>query len=567
MNLRMIVTPLEAAATKRSARRSILAITAGLTLTLAGAAGALTWNANAMFGLGPSIAPGTPFRAVKLTGPNCNGPAVFLTSAIPVSSLMPPPALGFHGAVQGNYPLVMTSTSTVSTPAAAANVATLPEPGVLLHPTENGDCAGVRFTAPTAGTGTYTFTGRFYGAYTKVNNVAVKYGTMGNGVIPKIIKSGAPPLLPLPPLPFFNATAPGFVQNFNIPMSLSQNETVDFAVNHNGNFSSDSTILELSVAGPTTMYPHGTTAVTPGPVNTCAPYKLCFDVNVPNGPVGNGSANLSLQIVNNSVTPPTVIATMPPKTTAVDGLICFDMPALPAGTSYDYVVTTNFTQSFPGGTPLTAQTVLQSPIPNPNNDLVCQGGLAASTCCPPVNHDIVAGMFNDNHSNTSTSYNEFLVPNAPATLNFVNGLASYLAYLKFVCPQIVGLRAEFFTGQVAAPVSPGSPGPTGYAGPLSGAQLAATPANTYTSNVWGVGVVSALDTQLNSGFNNAPRVPGLYYRTSVKITGVNASGVAVNCGFDAIECAKGDSYGFVHSSTAGMKVAPGGAAQSKIRTP
>lgn len=558
MNLRTIATPLEAAAPKRSSRSAILAITAGLVLTLAGAAGAQSWNAKTMF------ASGSPFSAVKLTGPNCILPFNPLTSAIPPSVVMPPPALGFRDAVQGNYPLVMTSTLTVSTPA-AANVATLPAAGVLLHPAENGDCAGVRFTAPTAGTGTYTFTGRFYGAYTKVNNVTVMYGTMGNGVIPKIIKSGIPPSSPLP---VFIATAPGFVQNFNTPpMSLSQNETVDFAVNHNGNFSSDSTILELIVAVPTTMYPHGTTAVTPGPVNTCAPYRLCFDVNVPNGPLGNGSANLSLQIVNNSVTPPTVIATPPPKTTAVDGLICFDMPALPAGTSYDYVVTTNFTQPVPGGNPLTAQTVLQSPIQGPNNDLVCQGGSPASTCCPPVNHDIVAGMFDDNHSNTSTSYNEFLVPNAPATLNFVNGLASYLAYLKFVCPQIVGLRAEFFTGQVAAPVSPGSPGPTGNAGPLSGAQLAATPANTYTSNVWGVGVISPLNNQLNSGFNNAPRVPGLYYRTSVKITGVNASGVAVNCGFDAIECAKGDSYGFIHSSTAGMKVGPGGATQSKFRTP
>ena len=539
-------------------------------LLLAGTAAAQSWDVSQMFtgSTNSAVIPtSSPWRAGKLTGPNCTtGFAVLNFQHTSMS-----PVRGLRAASPADLPAVgSTSTSFTSL---GPNQITVPTNGVWLHPAQgpqgrngDGDCAAVRFTAPSGLQKTYSYSGSFYGAYTQHNNAVVIAGigntVNGNGVVPKILRNGV-----LITTPTLTPTVTSNEQIFTNSVLLNAGDTLDFAVNNNGDYTSDSTILKLIVAGPTTMYPHGITAVTPGPVNTCAPYRLCFDVNVPNGPVGNGSANLSLQIVNNSVTPPTVIATPPPKTTAVDGLICFDMPALPAGTSYDYVVTTNFTQPVPGGNPLTAQTVLQSPIQGPNNDLVCQGGSPASTCCPPVNHDIVAGMFNDNHSNTSTSYNEFLVPNAPATVNFVNGLASYLAYLKFVCPQIVGLRAEFFTGQVAAPLSPGSPGPTGNAGPLSGAQLAASPANTYTSNVWGVGVVSALNNQLNPGFNNAPRVPGLYYRTSVKITGVNASGVAVNCGFDAIECAKGDSYGFVHSSTAGMKVGPGGATQSKFRTP
>ena len=282
------------------------------------------------------------------------------------------------------------------------------------------------------------------------------------------------------------------------------------------------------------MPPHNVGVVTAGPVNACANYKLCFDVNVPNNAVANGAAALSLQLYQNGA-PVGVPLT---HTMTADGLWCFQMPAIALGQGFDYVLTTVY--SFPG---TANQTQVIGPFgvagqqQGPNNDLVC-AGTPASTCCPPVNHEMVAGMFDDNASNNGAAYVESLQAGSPAALSFVNGLNAYLSYLKFICPQITNLKAEFFTGPVTAPTTPGSP-----AGPLA----LTTPVATYTT---GGNLAVAL-----APLSNLSRNQGQYYRTSVKITGINAAGAAVNCGFDAKACALDDTYAFMHNSTA--KMAPG----------
>lgn len=511
-------------------------------LLLAGTAAAQPWDVSQMF-TGPTnsavIPTNSPWLAGKLTGPNCT--TGFAVLSVQHTSMSP--VRGLRAASPADLPAVgSTSTSFTSL---GPNQITVPTNGVWLHPAQgpqgrngDGDCAAVRFTAP-LGPKTYFFSGSFYGAYTRHNNAVVIAGigntVNGNGVMPKILKNG---VLINNLTPALTPTVTSNEQIFSSSVPLNAGDTLDFAVSNNGDYTSDSTILKLIVAVPTTMYPHGTTAVTPGPVNTCAPYKLCFDVNVPNGPLGNGSANLSLQIVNNSVTPPAVIATPPPKTTAVDGLICFDMPALPAGTSYDYVVTTNFTQPVTGGTPVTAQTVLQSPIQGPNNDLVCPRGLAASTCCPPMSNAMLVPMWGYSGQNAGT-YTQPLNINATATQSFVDGMNAYWPLIKYLCPQTVALKVEFLRAGVSAPTVLNGP-----VGPLPSNPTVSVV--TWNSASMSVNSFNAQLVQINNLALNTNQAS----RTTVRITGIGANGQPVNCGFDAAACQQGDTFGYMPITTA-----------------
>jgi hypothetical protein len=45
---------------------------------------------------------------------------------------------------------------------------------------------------------------------------------------------------------------------------------------------------------------------------------------------------------------------------------------------------------------------------------------------------------------------------------------------------------------------------------------------------------------------------GAWYRISVKITGTNASGQTVDCGFNAQECAIDDTFGFIYNTAGKM---------------
>jgi len=179
----------------------------------------------------------------------------------------------------------------------------------------------------------------------------------------------------------------------------------------------------------------------------------------------------------------------------------------------------------------------------------CQGGTSGtspSTCCPPVNKLMVQGLWGHQGNSASTYLQPLDTSTAATTSSFVAGLNAYLAYLHVVCPQTVKLKVEFFTGPVAAPVG------SGPAGPLTGLDLSTPKSTAWVSPTL---TVSALNTALTPGMNGYSHTNGLWYRISVKITGTNASGQTVDCGFNAQECAIDDTFGFIYN-TAG-KMAPG----------
>jgi hypothetical protein len=119
--------------------------------------------------------------------------------------------------------------------------------------------------------------------------------------------------------------------------------------------------------------------------------------------------------------------------------------------------------------------------------------------------------------------------------------------LKTVCPLTVNFKADFFTGPVAAPTTPGGP-----AGALAGTD-ATVPKSSVIVN-------SALTTaSLNAaltGMNTLSHIDGQYYRISVKIVGVDAAGQPVNCGFNAKDCQTDDTFGFIFATTGRMKSGP-----------
>jgi hypothetical protein len=174
----------------------------------------------------------------------------------------------------------------------------------------------------------------------------------------------------------------------------------------------------------------------------------------------------------------------------------------------------------------------------------CQGGTTGtspSTCCPPVDRLMVQGMFM-HQGNTASTYLQPLDTTSAATTSFVTGLNAYLAYLHVVCPQTVKLKAEFFTGPVAAPVG------IGPAGPLVGSDLTVPKSSVVFSAL----TVPALNTALNAGMNNFVHTNGVWYRIAVRITGINAIGQTVDCGFNAPECAIDDTFGFAYFAAGKM---------------
>jgi hypothetical protein len=160
---------------------------------------------------------------------------------------------------------------------------------------------------------------------------------------------------------------------------------------------------------------------------------------------------------------------------------------------------------------------------------------------------MVQGMWGHQGNSASTYLQPLDTSSAATTSSFVAGLNAYLAYLHVVCPQTVKLKVEFFTGQVAAPTTTGGP-----AGPLTGTDFSTPKSTAWVSPPL---TVPALNTALSAGMNTYVHTNGAWYRISVKITGTNAAGQTVDCGFNAPECASGDTFSFIYN-TAG-KMAPG----------
>jgi len=295
------------------------------------------------------------------------------------------------------------------------------------------------------------------------------------------------------------------------------------------------------------MPPHSVTVMTPGPVNACAPYKLCFDVQVPTGPVV-GKSVLTLTLHQNGN--PTATTTLTHIMTS-SGVYCFPMPAIAPGPGFDYVMTT---QHYLGTALITTEIDALPPIvstgglPKPqgqqqgfNNDLICEGPPSSgSTCCPPMSHEMLKNMWNHTGQDNG-SYTKPLNTSATETASFVAGMNAYLPLVKYLCPQTVALKVEFLRGPVALPSTAGGP-----VGPLSSPTVSVAIWNGPKTATW-------LNGQLNlpSGVNvNGVSIPANQaVRTTVRITGIDANGNTVNCGFDAAKCAEGDTFGWFPTST------------------
>lgn len=518
------------------AATAIKAAVAGLLL--AGTAAAQPWDvSDAITGSVATPVPNnSPWSFHQKSGTGCavSGPQLLLPA-----SAYPTQVRGVTGNLMpsGPLPLVWGGHNNAISPTKAAvslpGGTAIPINGVLMHPHGGqGECVAVRF-AP--GAGTYNLTGRFYGAYA---NMGIG---LGNGVLPKILKNGNIPIGPT-----LNATANTASQNFtNVPVTLGPGpgEFVDFAIyNNNSNYQFDSTILELRATAVAVIMPaHGVTAVpTAGPVNACAPFKLCFDVNVPNNAVGNGQGTFTLQITQNGF--PVSTPSVPPITTGQDGQICFQVPALPAGLGYDYILNSTYTY-FPNGQPPVNDTIyppLFSPIQGPNNDLVCNGP-AASTCCPPLEgKDQTASLFySGSVVNGPFPMDPVSTQTSPAWAALATSTNAYLNYLKVICPTVATIKTTFTASTATAM------GPTGMPITTQGTPFT----GTYTG-IASSGLPSA------SGFN-AMFNQDVNYVIIANTQAYNAQGQVVQCGFNAAACNKLDRFTINIPSIQGIIVSPG----------
>lgn len=288
--------------------------------------------------------------------------------------------------------------------------------------------------------------------------------------------------------------------------------------------------LKFDCANSVSMPPHGVTAVTPGPVNACVPYQLCFDVNVPNTPAVLGQAALSLQLTQNGFPVGAAI----PATVAQDGIKCFQLPALPAGTGYDYVLTTTFT--YPGVPSQTTTT--QSPVQGMNNDLVCSSGTPASTCCPPLEGKEMTGslFWHSGVSNSTYTMNAVTTQTTPVWNTLATATNAYLNYLKLICPTVATIRTKF-TASTASQM-----GPNGVPLIVQGAP--------FTVTYIGFGTPSV-------GSFNATFTDNVDYIITADTQAYNAQGQVVQCGFDAASCNKLDRFTF-RFGFQGMVVQPSG---------
>ena len=305
--------------------------------------------------------------------------------------------------------------------------------------------------------------------------------------------------------------------------------------------------LKFDCFSPISMPPHSVTVLTPGPVNACKPYELCFDVNVPTGPLP-GKSDLSLQLYQNG----NPIGAPLTHTMTADGKWCFPMPAITPGQGFDYVLTTTHTYGFKStvnsvvltdveidalpklGTPGLHQGQQQGF----NNDLVCDGPPpTGSTCCPPMNNTTISGLFG--HSgNSGNTYTEQFGGGAQGPANvaaFISNYNAYLTILKWSCPNVASLQVTFSLYQTNA-----------LGGAFSGTPIA-TNALTFNGSSSPVG---------STTFFNAALSNNQFYGIQAITTPLGANGQPVKCGFDG-KCLADDRFTWIHSI--GAKVAgPGG---------
>lgn len=288
--------------------------------------------------------------------------------------------------------------------------------------------------------------------------------------------------------------------------------------------------LKFDCVNSVSMPLHGVTAVTPGPVNACIPYQLCFDVNVPNTQAVFGQAALSLQLTQNGFPVGLPITA----TVTQDGIKCFQLPALPAGTGYDYVLTTTFT--YPGVPSQTTTT--QSPIQGMNNDLVCSSGTPASTCCPPLEGKEMTGSLFWHSGVASSTYtmNAVTTQTTPAWNTLATATNAYLNYLKLICPTVATIRTKF-TASTASQM-----GPNGVPQIMQGAPFTVTYVGFGTPSVGSFGAT----------FND-----NVDYIITADTQAYNSQGQVVQCGFDAASCNKLDRFTF-RFGFQGIMVQPSG---------
>ncbi len=187
----------------------------------------------------------------------------------------------------------------------------------------------------------------------------------------------------------------------------------------------------------------GITPVVTTPINLCAPGKVCFNVDVFNGPVQTAPATVTFQPTQNG----SPVGPLQTQMVNADGQICFSAGPVPPGQGWDYVVKASF--PIPGAPPQII--TLNSPVPGPNNDLVCAQNNA--DCCPKFmqawNLDqptsmYFGGMFSANVPMGGGNYPITFQGSATNAQTLANNLKQWVEWLKFDsgCSSLIGFRVE-----------------------------------------------------------------------------------------------------------------------------
>lgn len=320
-------------------------------------ANATVWHLNQAFGSYPSL--GTPWSVGSRTGAGCTSAGTTLTPTWNQSG-----TVGYAGSGSPTYiPLVAYNPAT--SPVSITSV-TVPSHAVWMHPGAHGECAVVRFTAPTACK--YTISG-------SMRSIDVSPSGVRGYLFAPGLQSGYPVTLSRP--------QGSSVALPTTTVSLSAGQAVDFALDANGIYLNDSTQVDLTVesspacaTSPVVVHP-----LPPSPNNPC---KMCFEVGglPPPGAVGNSAVVLTVQYYQNGAAVGAPVSVLLPG--VHNGVNCITPPSPPPGASYDYVVTA--ATATVNGNPATTQIQAGGTGPNgiiqgPNND-VTGCSVSSSDCCP-----------------------------------------------------------------------------------------------------------------------------------------------------------------------------------------
>jgi hypothetical protein len=271
--------------------------------------------------------------------------------------------------------------------------------------------------------------------------------------------------------------------------------------------------------------PDGSISFNAAASNNCGPGKLCFDYTVPKAGTTTGTTKITLNLMQNGA----IVQTLQSPTLTSNGQYCFTLDAALLASlnnnlgAFDYGVTANPAIN---GVSLPPKLIGSTPngINTTQNDdyrIGCNTTPqnTASTCCPPLDKQLLRSMFAHIGMANST-YNMRLIPSAAT--NFQNGYNAYLNYLKFVCPNVTKLRVTFQLNTT-----------TGAGGPLT-----PIPGAVATATFNGGTPIYAPSSFFTQALNN-----NAWYGINAVTEGLDANNQPASCGFSG-RCNSDDRFTF-----------------------